>query len=197
MITVALSIMRDVDVGVEVEPDRDRQPRRHRAHAAEQLALAVVRVLGDHRAVEREERGVAAAAHRADDRLGHVLVGGLLGVSRRMRAARDRHHDLGAGLLRDAEEPAELRVGVAELLDRGRPGQRAERRQRVGTGENVLLSCIIIATTIFRRAMWSVLSPGVPAAATPQSYTRAARLDRVAPAAHSRRRPARARGRRA
>ena len=58
----------------------------------------------------------------------------------------------------------------------------------VGTGENVLVSCIIIATTIFRRAMWPVLSPRVPAAATPQSYTRAARLDRVAPAAHSRRR---------
>jgi hypothetical protein len=42
-----------------------------------------------------------------------------------------------------------------------------------------LVSCIIIATTIFRRAMWSVLSPCVPAAATPKSYTRAARLDGV------------------
>jgi hypothetical protein len=29
--------------------------------------------------------------------------------------------------------------------------------------------------------MWSLLSPRVPAAAAPQSYTRAARLDRVAP----------------
>src|SRR5206468_12586189 len=48
----------------------------------------------------------------------------------------------------------------------------------VGTGENVLVSCIIIATTIFRLAMWSVLSPRVPAAAAPQSYTRAARLHR-------------------
>ena len=43
----------------------------------------------------------------------------------------------------------------------------------------MLVSCIIIATTIFRRAMWSVLSPRVPAAAAPKSYTRAARLDRL------------------
>src|SRR5215470_8565204 len=57
----------------------------------------------------------------------------------------------------------------------------------VGTGENVLVSCIIIATTIFRRAMWSVLSSRVPAARAPQSYTRAARPDRAAPASHYRR----------
>jgi hypothetical protein len=46
--------------------------------AAEQLALPVVQVLGHHRAVQREEGGVAAAADRAHDGVRHVLVARLL-----------------------------------------------------------------------------------------------------------------------
>ena len=76
-------------VRVEVEPDGDRQSRRHRADAPQQLALAVVQVLGHHRAVQREERRVAPAPDRADDRLAHVLVGGALDVARGMGAGGD------------------------------------------------------------------------------------------------------------
>ena len=178
-------------MGVEVEPDRDRQPRRHRAHAAEQLALAVVRVLGDHRAVEREERGVAAAAHRADDGLGHLLVGGLLDVAGRVRAAPRPAPTISApAFCATPRNPPSCVLVSRNSSIAAAPASGRNDASGVGTGENVLVSCIIIATTIFRRAMWSVLSPRVPVAAAPQSYTRAARLDRVAPAAHYRRRRA-------
>ena len=116
-------------MGVEVEAHRDRHPRRHRADAAQQLALAVVDVLGHHRPVQREEDRVAPAAHRAHDGVRHVLVGRPLHVTGRVRPARHRQHDLGAGPLGHVEEAAELGVGVLELGDGGLTLQGAERRE--------------------------------------------------------------------
>ena len=145
---------------VEVEADGDGQPRGHRADAAQQLALAVVDVLGHHGPVQREERRVAPAADGAHDGVAHVLVGALLDVARGMGAGGDGDDDLRAHLLGDVQEPAELGVGVLELLDGGVAGERAEDASGVGTGENVLVSCIIVATTILRRAM-AVLQHGL------------------------------------
>ena len=132
--TVALSTMRAVMCAWKSSPTAMGSRGRHGADAAQQLALAVVHVLGDHRAVQREERGVAAAADGADDGVAHVLVGRALDVAGRVRAGGDGDDDLGAHLLRHLEEPAELRVGVAELLDRGGAGERPEGGERRGHG---------------------------------------------------------------
>ena len=117
-------------VRVEVEAHRDRQGRRHRANPAQELALAVVHVLAHHRAVQREERRVAAVPDGAHDGVAHVLVRGLLDIARRVRAARDGDDDLGAHLVRHVQEAAELGIGVAELLDGRGAGERPERGER-------------------------------------------------------------------
>ena len=83
-------------VRVEVEPDGDRQPRRHGADPPKQLPFAVVQMLGHHRAVQREERRVAAVPDRAHDRVAHVLVGRPLDVPGRVRAGGDGKDDLRA-----------------------------------------------------------------------------------------------------
>jgi len=70
-----------------------------------------------------------------------------------MRAGRDGDDDLGAHLVGHVEEAAELGIGVAELLDGRGAGERRNEASDVRTGEKVLVSCIIIATTIFWRAI--------------------------------------------
>src|SRR6266850_2029866 len=95
---------------------------------------AIVHVLGHHRAVKGEERGVAAAANAADDRVAHVLVRTPFDVAGRMSAGGERHDDLRTHPLRGVEEAADLRVGVLELGDRGVAAQRAERLERGGDG---------------------------------------------------------------
>ena len=117
-------------VRVEVEAHRDGQARGDRADPAQELALAVVEVLGDHGPVKREEGRVAAAADRAHDGVRHVLVGALLHVPGGMRSRRDGHHDLRARLARHLEEAAELGVRVLELGDGGLAGEGPERRER-------------------------------------------------------------------
>ena len=109
---------------VEVEADGDRQARRDGADASQQLAFTVVHVLGHHRAVQGEERGVAADADAADDGVAHVLVRAALDVAGRMRVGGERDDDLRAHPLRDVQEAAELRVGVLELGDGGLAAQR-------------------------------------------------------------------------
>ena len=121
-------------VGVEIEPDGEGQVGRHRANAAEELALAVVDVLGDHGAVQRQEGRVAAVPDPAHDGLAHVLVGRPLHVARRMRAGREGYHDLCARLLGHVQEAAQLGIGVLELLDGRGTGEGAERGQGRGDG---------------------------------------------------------------
>ena len=172
MITVALSIMRDVMWAWKSSPTAIGSRGATRADATEQLALAVVRVLGDHRAVEREERGVAAAAHRADDGLGHVLVGA---TARRSptdarRAATGTTISAPAFCATPRNPPSCVLVSRNSSIAAA-PASGRNDASGVGTGENVLVSCIIIATTIFRRAMCSVLSPRVPGSSLIPSAT--------------------------
>ena len=58
--TIAPLIMAAVIWVWKSSADRDRHVGRDRADAAQQLAFAVVEVLGDHRAVQGEEDRVAA-----------------------------------------------------------------------------------------------------------------------------------------
>ena len=85
-------------VAVEVAGDRDGQAGGDVAHPPQQLALAVERVLGHHRAVEIEKHRVAAARHRVADQLRHPLVGVLAHRSRGHRLRRERGDDLRASL---------------------------------------------------------------------------------------------------
>jgi hypothetical protein len=107
---------------------------RHRPDAPEQLALAVVQVLGHHGAVQGEEDRVTAAPDRAHDGVGHVLVGRLLDVTRGMGACRDGDDHVRVRLLGHVEKAAELGVGVPELLDGLRSGEGAEGGERGGHG---------------------------------------------------------------
>ena len=74
---VAPLIMAVGHLGVEIERDGDRHVGRDLADAVQQLAFAVVVVLGDHGAVQGEQDGVAALLDLVDDRRRHLLVGGL------------------------------------------------------------------------------------------------------------------------
>ena len=105
------------------------------ARSREELALAVLEALGDHRAVQIEHDAVEAAArHRLADRVGDVLVGGVLDRAARRRAGGDRQHDLGPLALGEVEIGAEPRAGAAIGADRRlaveRPRPMAEPRQR-------------------------------------------------------------------
>ena len=79
-------------------------------------------------------------------------VRGLLDIARRVRAARDGDDDLGAHLVRHVEEPRELGIGVAEVWPPRRRRSAGTRRAACAPAK-VLVSCIIIATTIFWRAI--------------------------------------------
>jgi hypothetical protein len=57
-------------LGVEVERHGDRQVRRDPAQAVQQFALAVVVVLGDHGAMQRQQHRVATRPDRVGDRAG-------------------------------------------------------------------------------------------------------------------------------
>jgi hypothetical protein len=91
-------------------------------------------VLGDHRAVQGEKRGVAAAANAADDRVAHILVRATLDVTGWMRIGGERHDDLRPHPLGDVEKTAQLRIGVLELGDGRLTAQRPERVERRGHG---------------------------------------------------------------
>ena len=142
-------------LGVEIERDRDRHVGGDLADAVQQLAFAVVVVLGDHGAVQGQQDGVAALLDLVDDRRRHLLVGGLGDQARGMGGRGHRHGEFGARLAGDLDEAAERGVGAFGLL-RWQPGRsaspaRAKDLMGVGSGENVLVSCIIIATTNFLR----------------------------------------------
>ncbi len=60
-------------IGVVVERDRDRQVWRDLAQPPDDLALGIVAILDDHRAVQVEHRGVAAGANRVLQRAHELL----------------------------------------------------------------------------------------------------------------------------
>jgi hypothetical protein len=107
-------------------PDRDGQGGADQPDAAEELALAVVQVLGHHRAVQREEGGVAAAADRAHDGARPCPRSAPSHVAGRVRARRHRTTISAPRCARPVEEAAELGVRVGELRDGGLAGERPE-----------------------------------------------------------------------
>ena len=115
-------------LGVEVERHRDRHVRRDPADAIQKLAFAVVVVLGHHRAVQREQHGVAALLDLVDDGRRHLLVGGLGDQAGRMGGRRHRHGELRTGLARHLDEAAQRGVGAFGFLD----GRRARSARRHG-----------------------------------------------------------------
>ncbi len=113
-----------VDIGVHVERERDRHLGVDGADAAQQLALAILHMLGDHRAVQIEHQAVEAAfGNRVRDRLGAGLIGRALHGSARRGARRDRHDDLGSDARRHLEKAAHASAGAAVMRDRGFAGQ--------------------------------------------------------------------------
>ena len=117
-------------LGVEIERDRDRHVGGDLADAVQQLAFAVVVVLGDHGAVQGEQDGVAALPDLVDDRRRHLLVGGLGDEARGMGGGRHRHGEFRPGLAGHLDEAAEGGVGPLGLLD----GARAAQLARAGEG---------------------------------------------------------------
>ena len=109
-----------IDIGVHVERDGDRHLRVDGTNAAQELALAILHMLGDHRAVKIEHQAVEAAFRdRIRDRLGAGLISRALHGSARRRARRDRHHDLRPDARRDIEEATHASAGAAVMRDRG------------------------------------------------------------------------------
>ena len=87
--------------------------------AAQQLALAVLQALGNHRAVQIEHDAVKAALrHRLADRVSNVREGGILDRPLRRRARRDRQDDLRPFPLGQIEIGAEAGAGAAIGADR-------------------------------------------------------------------------------
>src|SRR5919204_422258 len=79
--TVPADTMRATAVGSQIGPTGTGRGGGKGRVPPQELAPAVVHVLGHHRAVQREERGIAAAANAADDRVTHVLVRAALDVT--------------------------------------------------------------------------------------------------------------------
>ena len=143
---------RVVEVGVHVERHGDRRVGIDRADAAQEFALAVLEALGHHRAVQVEHDAVETALSDgvADD-AGDVLEGGILDRAARRRAGGDRQDHLRPFALGEIEIGAEPRAGAAIgpdrrlAIERPRAPVWPNRASGVGTGENVLVSCFIIA----------------------------------------------------
>ena len=121
-------------LGVEIERHRDRHVGRDPADAIEQLAFAVVIVLGDHGAVQGQQHGVAALLDLLDDGRRHLLVGGLGHQTRGMGRGRHRHGEFSAGLARDFDEAAQGSVGAFGFLDGARTAQGAGAGERFDRG---------------------------------------------------------------
>ena len=121
-------------LGVEIERDGDRHVGRDLADAIQQLAFAVVVMLGDHGAVQGEQHGVAALLHLVDDGRRHLLIGGLGHQARRMSRCRHRHGELRTRLARHLDEAAERGVGAFGFLDGRRAGQCAGAGKRLDGG---------------------------------------------------------------
>ena len=146
------------DVGVQVERHQDRHVRTDGiAHAAQQLALAVVVVFRHHRAVQLEEDRVRTlAAQPVDHDPGHALEGVARDLAARHGAAPgERDHDV-PGLLGRIHE-----IGDREIDARGRSRARLRRWsasatarprtksfQVVGFATKVLVSCMKPPTAI-------------------------------------------------
>ena len=135
---------RGKQVGMHVERDADRQLRRQRADAPEQLALAVVVRLGHHRAVQVEQQRIAALGDRLQDARRHPFVGIALHRAARRGVAGDRQHHLRARFFGELDECADRGAGALEggsdrlaferrrLPAREAPQVRRHRREGVG-----------------------------------------------------------------
>ena len=89
------------DVGMQIEADHDRQIRAEQAtQALQELALAVLQMLGHHRAMEVEIKGIdaSAAAQQVDHLAGDPLIGVAFHVrGRRCRTPEQRHQFMAGG----------------------------------------------------------------------------------------------------
>jgi len=120
------------DVRVQVERNRDRRIGQRRAHAREQIALAVRALLGDHCAMQVEHHRVAARCGR-NDRVADRRIRVGRDRAARVRCRRHRRRDLGARTPGRIEErshcgahPAVRAIRVVAQVG----AVPAERRQR-------------------------------------------------------------------
>ena len=126
-----------VQVGVHVQRHADRHRGIDGADAAQQLALAVVVGLRDHRAVQVEQHRVAALRHRGADALGDVVERGVVHRPAGRGGGGDRHGVLGARRFSQVDEGGDGRARVAVGCHRGgafgrHVGAGGKTRQRRG-----------------------------------------------------------------
>ena len=124
------------EVGVIVEAGHDRQVVAHDvADAAQQLAFAVLGVLGHHRAVQVEIDGVERAelAKILVEQRPHPLVGILGHVRGRRRRRPGQRHDLVAKFGKALDGARDRDVEAFDSLDHFRPAQK--RRPGIGAHE--------------------------------------------------------------
>ena len=123
-------------VGMHVERDADRHPRRDPANAREQFSFAVVMRARHHRSMKVEQYRVATLGNRVHDTTRHGFK--RLVVHRRAgrRIAGDREHDLRSRLVGKIDEGTNRGAGALEglvhvaPLRRQRPPRRETRERR-------------------------------------------------------------------
>ncbi|KGD18181.1 transcriptional regulator, LysR family domain protein [Burkholderia pseudomallei] len=135
------------DVRMQIERHDDRHPLADDPpHAREELAFAVVELLGDHRAVQVEiDRVEAARLDRGDDLAADPLERAARHVRRRARARPHDRQQRVPARLRGPDEAADRHVDVAQRQHAGAARERrkafaanealirrARRRERVG-----------------------------------------------------------------
>jgi hypothetical protein len=124
-----------IEVGVHIERDGDRRLRIDRAQPFQELPLAVLEALGDHRAVQIEHDAVEPAARdRLANRVGNVHIGIVLHGAAGRCPGSDRQYDLRTLTGSQIEIGPETGAGAAKGADRRiaieRPRTVTEPRQR-------------------------------------------------------------------
>ena len=86
-----------VKIGVHVEGDPNWRSRRQTAQSCQQGAFAVFEALGDHRAVQIEQDGIATGLDCGANRIGDIPIGIVVYPPARPGVGSDRSRDLSAG----------------------------------------------------------------------------------------------------